>query len=76
MHLTIKLRTHWSYMSSLEVLRERSSPDRYAVVSGSVQRGQGGTLKPERNAFLGSLHRIPALRMRAAVLTLDSIVLP
>lgn len=48
----------------------------YAVVSGSVQRGQGGTLKQERNAFLGSLHRIPALRMRAAVLTLDAIVLP
>ena len=48
----------------------------YAVVSGSVQHGFGGTLKPERSSFLGSLHRIPALRMRAKVLTLDSIQLP
>jgi hypothetical protein len=48
----------------------------YAVVSGSVQRGLGGTLKPERSSFLGSLHRIPELRLRTTVLTLDTILLP
>lgn len=48
----------------------------YAVVSGSVQHGEGGRLKPERSSFLGSLHRIPELRMRAKVLTIDSIQLP